>query len=260
MRTTYFAPKLIAAVILLANAPAQADWCNGTWVPFVTMKLSDRVTHADDALNTMQKDLQESATRLKLDVEANRTRLMQQIQLEKQRLYNDTSQLCRSGKDASYPLQYGAISLQDNDQFRAQLRLNLGLYQAQGKVEQELQQRIAKQQELTTAMSAKYNELAVLAQQAHSLQGLNGVVPDAERFVQTACIAVKAGDDLLDTVPTETLEEMLGDVLRKEQQPATEAEVESLLADCGILPQPTPAATATDKPNWFSRLFPGGGG
>lgn len=261
MRPDTFKLAMIPLALLLVSQPAQADWCSGTWMPFVTMKLSDRVEYATDALNTLQKDLQESATRMKLDVEANRTRLMQQIQAEKQHLSDDTRQLCRNGRDATYPLQYGAINLQDIDQFRAQLRLNLGLYQAQNKVEQTLQQRIAEQQALATAMSAKYNELAVLGQQARPLQGLNGTVPDAERFVQTACIAAKAGDELLETAPTETLEELLGEVLRKEQQPAPEADVSNLLADCNSLSNTVAAVQRpAESGNWVKRLFAGDGG
>lgn len=259
MRTSRFFPVYLAlgtAVVI----PAQANWCSGTWIPFVEMKLSDRVNQAANALDDLQKDLQEAATRMKLDVEANRTRLMQQIRLEKQHLYEDTRQLCRNGRDAPYPLQYGTVSLQDVEQFRAQLRLNLGLYQAQHKVEQTLQQRIAEQQALGAAMSAKYNELAVLEQQARLLQGMNSTVPEAERFVQTACIAAKAGDELLETAPTETLEELLGEVLRKEQQPGTEADVSNLLADCNSLPAPVTADSPTQPANWFSRLFSGGGG
>ena len=87
---------------------------------------------------------------------------------------------------------------------------------------------------------------------------MGGTVPDAERFVQTACIAVKAGDELLATAPSETLEELLGDVLRKAQQPATEADVSNLLADCNSLPDPVTAENHPDTPstgNWFSRLF-----
>ena len=260
MQTTTTIKTAIATTLLMVLTPAQADWCSGTWVPFVEMKLSDRVNKATDALDSLQKDLQEAATRMKLDVEANRTRLMQQIQLEKQRLYDDTSQLCRNGRDATYPLQYGTVSLQDIEQFRAQLRLNLGLYQAQDKVEQTLQQRIAEQQALGTAMSAKYNELAVLEQQARPLQGMNGTVPDAERFVQTACIAFKAGDELLDTAPTETLEELLGEVLLKEQQPGTEADVSNLLADCNSLPAPATADSRRNLPAGSAACFPVAGG
>ena len=260
MKTNITCRAVIATALLSVTFPAHADWCSGTWVPFVEMKLSDRVNKATDALDSLQKDLQEAATRMKLDVEANRTRLMQKIQLEKQRLYDDTSQLCRNGRDAPYPLQYGAVSLQDVEQFRAQLRLNLGLYQAQHKVEQTLQQRIAEQQALATAMSAKYNELAVLEQQARPLQGMGGTVPEAERFVQTACIAAKAGDELLETAPTETLEELLGEVLLKEQQPGTEADVSNLLADCNSLPAPVTADSPAKPSGWFSRLFSGGGG
>lgn len=257
------AKMLVFSVVMLSGLwinPTMADWCNGTWMPFVDMKLSDQVAKASSNLQKMQQELQNAATHLKLDVEANRTRLVQQIQLEKQRLYDDTHQLCLNSQGATFPLQYGRVSLQDAAQLHAQLRLNLGLYRAQDKVDQELQQQIEKQQILVTAMSAKYNELAVLGQQAHSLQGLNGLVPDAERFVQTACLAVQAGDELLDTMPITSLEVMLGEVLRQEQQPAKVNEVERLLADCSTLPDPAPLAPRVDQPNWFNRLFLGVGG
>lgn len=250
-----FVYSVLALGALWTGNSVMADWCSGTWMPFVDMKLSDRVGRASAALHQIQKELQETATRMKLDVEANRTRLMQQIQLEKQRLYGDTRNLCISSQDAVFPLQYGMVSLQNVNQLHAQLRLNLGLYYAQDKVGQELQEQISSQQSLTTAISAKYNELVVLEQQAHFLQGLNGVVPDAERFVQTACLAVQTGANLLDTVPTTSLEAMLSEVLRQEQQPVKMTEVEKLLADCSVLPKPISSAAQVDQPNWFNRLF-----
>lgn len=250
-----FVCSVLALGTLWAGNSAMADWCSGTWMPFVDMKLSDRVGKASTALHQTQQELQEAATRMKLDVEANRTRLMQQIQLEKQRLYGDTRNLCISSQDAVFPLPYGAINLQNVDQLHAQLRLNLGLYYAQDKVAQELQQQISSQQSLTMAMSAKYNELVVLEQQAQLLQGLNGAVPDAERFVQTACLAIQTGDKLLDTMPTKSLEAMLGEVLRQEQQPVKMIEVEKLLADCSVLPEPISSAAQVAQPSWFQRLF-----
>ncbi|MFZ1342881.1 hypothetical protein [Thiothrix eikelboomii] len=251
---------LLFSSLLIVGQPLQADWCNGRWfgLQLLEMKLSDRVQQAADDLAAMQQTLQEAAARMRLDVEENRSRLLQRVQQDRQRLQDDTTQLCRLGVRAEYPLQYGQLFLQEEDELHAQLRLNLGLYQAQGKVERELQHRVERQQTLADDMLAKYHELSVLSQQVSPLQGFSGTVPDAQRFVQTACLAFKAGDELLETAPAESLEEMLGTVLQQEQQVARENQVARLLVNCSDLPEPVDASGSADKAaDWWQNWLGG---
>lgn len=245
---------LLLSTLLLTSSPniGLADWCSGYWVAgFFEMKLSDRVEKASNALQNNQSKLQNAITRMRLDTESNFKRLQQHTQQQQTRLYEDTLAICFDTQSEQFPIHYAGASLQDLEQAKAQLRLNLGLYQAYDAVGKQLKKRIEQQKQLSHSMSSKFHELSVLTQQMTSVRGFEGTVPQAKRFVQTACLAIESGEALLAAMPVDTLEEMMAAQLTKEQKPANEQQVTSLLDDCKSLARPKHFSPS----GWFTRLL-----
>lgn len=252
-RNTFREVLLGLGLGLVMTSPLQADWCTGDWlgVQWFEMSLSDRVGGAADALAERQSDIQSAITRMRLDTDASHQRLAQRLQIEQQQLYNDTQQLCQAEQVARFPIVYKGANLLGEQQLQAQLRLNLGLYLAHTSVERILRERIGKQQTLSRALEAKFHELSVLSQQAKVSQGPQASVFTANRFVQTVCLAVKASDALLEDVPEDSLESLIGRSLQEEQQAVSPVAVNDLLADCSALAKPT----AVEGRSWFSQLI-----
>ncbi|MCH9698997.1 MAG: hypothetical protein K0U68_12920 [Gammaproteobacteria bacterium] len=239
--------SLVFGLIMLFQQSAFSSWCNGNRYLLFDMPLSDRLTHAADAVRQASADIAEQTKRLNLDFETHNAVIQQQINTQTQQLGLQTIALCEAGQEQEFPLHLQHLVLQTKAELSTRLRLNLGLLAAQQKAQQAIVEQRQQLQKLAVTLQARHNSLAVLLAElnnnASTLQP-----PAAQQFVQSACLAVTESDDLLDQIELLNGHELLAETIHAQQEsPVSDKQLTDFMQHCQLDP--------SANKGMFSRLF-----
>lgn len=244
--------KIVLSTLCLLHAQAgHADWCDGRKFMVMAMPMSERVLKAGESLQQLQQSLTEEAGRLQLDIKQNSLSVKNALSVELNLLKRQTAGLCRQGQSGNFPLQYQGLPLADHLEFRAQILLNLNLLTAQQAASDDVDKMQEDIAQAVKVMQQKSRELKLLIKH-HAVQVEMADKPGYNRqFLQAACMAAEASEDMLSSLKTVSLDTLLAKKIQqlREQKSTDDMKLERFLATCRYPDEPETLA------DWLNGLL-----